>query len=95
MPVYRRVDLWRTFVLVVALLLTAVSTGVFAREFRAARLQNERHQVDALHSLWFATEANALENIKVGAIDLDRTIVALIGTMPTVLIARLCRVELA
>jgi len=54
-----------------------------------------RHQVDALHSLWFATEANALENIKVGAIDLDRTIVALIGTMPTVLIARLCRVELA
>jgi hypothetical protein len=34
--VYRRVDLWRTFVLVVALLLTAVSTGAFAREFCAS-----------------------------------------------------------
>jgi hypothetical protein len=32
--VYRRADLSRTFVLVVALLLTAVSTGAFAREFR-------------------------------------------------------------
>jgi hypothetical protein len=31
--VYRRANLSRTFVLVVALLLTAVPTGVFAREF--------------------------------------------------------------
>jgi len=34
--VYRRADLSRTVMLVVALLLTAISTGVFAREFRAA-----------------------------------------------------------
>jgi hypothetical protein len=32
--VYRRADLWRTFVPVVALLLTASSTGAFARELR-------------------------------------------------------------
>jgi hypothetical protein len=33
--VYRRADLWRTFVPVVALLLTAASTGAFACEFRS------------------------------------------------------------
>jgi hypothetical protein len=40
--VYRRADLWRTFVLVVALLLTAVSTGAFAREFRTPIPTTER-----------------------------------------------------
>ena len=90
---YRRADLWRSFVLVVALLLTAVSTGAFAREFRGPGLQNERQQVDAFHSRRFAAEKDPLENIH-GAIALDRTIVALIGTMPPVLIARLGRVEL-
>lgn len=90
---YRRADLWRSFVLVVALLLTAVSTGAFAREFRSPGLQNERQQVDAFHSRRFAAEKDPLENIN-GAIALDRTIVALIGTMPPVLIARLGRVEL-
>jgi hypothetical protein len=93
--VYRRADLWRTIALVVALLLTAVSTGVFAREFRTAGLPNERHQVDAFHSRRLAAEKAPLENIKTGAIDLDRTIVALIGIMPPVLIARLGGVELS
>src|SRR5712672_4778643 len=41
LPVYSRADLSRTIKLVVALCLTAASTGVFAREFRAADTQNE------------------------------------------------------
>lgn len=90
---YRRADLWRNVALVVALLLTAVSTGVFAREFRAIGLQDETPQVDAFHSRRLAAEKAPLENIKTGAIDLDRTIVALIGTMPPVLIARPGEVE--
>ena len=90
---YRRADIWRTFVLVVALLIAAVSTGVFAREFRAAVSQNEGHQ-EAFHSRRSAAETDPFENIKTGAIGLDRTIVALIGTMPPVLIARLRGVEL-
>ena len=85
---YRRADLWRNVALVVALLLTAVSTGVFAREFRAIGLQDETPQVDAFHSRRLAAEKAPRENIETGAIDLDRTIVALIGTMPPVLIAR-------
>jgi hypothetical protein len=91
--VYRCADLWRNVALVVALLLTAVSTGVFAREFRAVGLQNETPQVDAFHSRRFAAEKAPLENIKADAIELDRTIVALIGAMPSVLIARLRGVE--
>jgi hypothetical protein len=91
--VYRRADLWRTFVLVVALLLTAVSTGAFAREFRAANPQNERHPIDALHSRWLGTEQEALEHIRTGATDLNRTNVALIGTAAPVLITRPCRLE--
>jgi hypothetical protein len=66
--VYRRADLSRTFVLVVALLLTAVSTGAFAREFR-------------------------IPDPQTGAADLNRTNVALIGTMTPVLIGRLRRME--
>ncbi|MEP6836576.1 MAG: hypothetical protein ABJA75_00875 [Bradyrhizobium sp.] len=37
---YRRADLSRTLQLVVALFLTSATTGVFAREFRAADTQN-------------------------------------------------------
>jgi hypothetical protein len=92
--VYRCADLWRTVVVVVALLLTAVSAGIFAREFRSPGSQNGKQQVDAFHSCRFAAEKDSLENIRTGAIGLDRTIVALIGTMPPVLIARLRRVEL-
>jgi len=41
LPVYSRADLSRTGALVVALLLTAVSTSAVAREFRAADTENE------------------------------------------------------
>ena len=89
----RRADLWRTFVLVVALLLAAVSTGAFARELRVPYPQDKRNSIDPFHSRHFAAEKEPLEHIKTGAADLNRTIVALIGTVPPVLIARLRRVE--
>ena len=63
---YRRVDLWRTFVLVVALLLTAVSTGAFAREFCASDPQLERHPIDTFHSHSPGAETGALEHIWTG-----------------------------
>jgi hypothetical protein len=81
--VYRRADLWRTFVLVVALLLTAVSTGAFAREFRIPDLQNERHPVASFHSRRLGVEQEAL----------NRTNVALIRTMAPLLVRRLRGVE--
>ena len=90
---YRRADLSRTFVLVVALLLTAVSTGAFAREFRGPDPQNEGHPIDAFHSRQLGAEKDALDHVRTGAADLNRTIVALIGAMTPVLIARLRRVE--
>jgi hypothetical protein len=92
-PVYRRADLWRTFVPVVALLITAVSTGAFAREFLVSGPQGERHSIEAFRSRHFAAEKEPLEHIKTGATDLNRTMVALIETVPPVLIARLGRVE--
>ena len=85
---------------VVALLLTAVSTGVAAREFRAADTQNEdyptvqalrymdslvaersggRHQIRVFHSRQLGEEKETLEQTRAGAIDLNRTNVALIG----------------
>jgi tripartite ATP-independent transporter DctP family solute receptor len=100
--VYRRADLSRTIKLVVALCLTAASTGVFAREFRAADTQNEdyptvqalgylgnmvrersggRLQIKVFHSHQLGEEKETLEQTRVGAIDLNRTNVALIGTM--------------
>ena len=90
---YRRADLSRTFVLVVALLLAAVSTGAFAREFRIADPQNEGHPIDTFQSGRLGAEREALEHIRTGAADLNRTNVALIGTMMPVLIVRLRRVE--
>ena len=63
---YRRVDLWRTFVLVVALLLTAVSTGAFAREFCASDPQFGRHPIDTFHSGQLGAETGALEHIRTG-----------------------------
>jgi hypothetical protein len=78
--VYRRADLSRTFVLVVALLLTAVSTGAFAREFRPDP-QNESRPIDAFQSG------------RTGAADLNRTKFALIRTMAPLLVGRLRRVE--
>jgi tripartite ATP-independent transporter DctP family solute receptor len=100
--VYRRADLSRTIKLVLALFLTAASTGVFAREFRAADTQNEsyptvqalyymgsliaertggRHQIKVFHSRQLGEEKETLEQTRAGAIDLNRTNVALIGTM--------------
>jgi hypothetical protein len=87
--VYRRADLSRTFVLVVALLLTAVSTGAFAREFRIPDAQTESHPSDAFHSPRLAEK----EHIRTGAADLNRTKFALIGTTVPVWIGRLHRVE--
>jgi hypothetical protein len=81
--VYRRADLSRTWVLVVALLLTAVSTGVPAREFPAADPPKARHPA-ADHSGF---------GHRTGAIDLTRTNVALIGTMTPLLIGRLRKME--
>ena len=87
---------------VVALLLTAVSTGVVAREFRAADTQSEdyptvqalrymdslvaersggRNQIRVFHSRQLGEEKETLEQTRAGAIDLNRTNVALIGTM--------------
>jgi len=91
--VYRRADLSRTFVLVVALLLAAVSTGAFARELRIPDRQGERHLIDPFHSRHFGAEKEPHENIKISVADLDRTKFALIGTMTPVLIVRLRRVE--
>jgi hypothetical protein len=88
--VYRRADLSRTFVLVVALLLTAVSTGAFAREFGIP----DSHPIDAFHSRRPGAETEALEHIRTRPVDLNRTKFALIGTRPAVSIGRFRRVEL-
>ena len=72
---YRRADLSRTTVLVVALLLAAVSAGAFAREFCASDSQ-ARH---------LGTEQ---EQMRTGAIGLNRTNVALIGTITPLLVGR-------
>jgi hypothetical protein len=68
--VYSRACLSRTVALVVALFLTAISTSVVAREFRAADTHGEDYPtVQALRYMG-----------RSGAIDLNRTNVALIGT---------------
>jgi hypothetical protein len=62
-----RADLPRTFTLVAVLFLTVTATSAFAREFRAADTQNEDDPtVQAL--------------ARAGALDLNRTNAALIGT---------------
>jgi hypothetical protein len=91
--VYRRVDLWRTFVLVVALLLTAVSTGAFAREFCASDPPFGRHPIDTFHSGQPGTKTEAFQHIRTGASDLKRSKFALIGTMSPLLAGRLRGVE--
>jgi TRAP-type C4-dicarboxylate transport system substrate-binding protein len=88
--------------LVVAPLLTAVSTGAFERDFRAADTRSEdyptvealrymgslvaersggRHQMKMFHSRQLGEEKESLEQTGAGAIDLNRTNVAPIGTM--------------
>jgi tripartite ATP-independent transporter DctP family solute receptor len=99
--VYSRADLSRTVAIVVALSLTAISTGALAREFRAADTQSEdyptvqallymgrliaensgrRHQIRVFHSRQLGEEKETIEQTRAGAIDLNRTNVALIGT---------------
>ena len=90
---YRRADLWRTLVLVVALLLTAVSTSAFARELRIPDSHGEMRLIDPFHSRHSGAGKEPHDHIRIGVADLNRTIVALIGTVPPVLIAGLRRVE--
>jgi hypothetical protein len=87
-------------VLVVALLLTAVPTGVFAREFCATAPQGGRHLIlAALRSVCpgglshVSQLGSEQEQTGTGAIDLDRTNVALIGTMTPLLVWRHRRTE--
>ncbi|WP_213739942.1 TRAP transporter substrate-binding protein DctP [Bradyrhizobium sp. dw_411] len=100
MPVYSRAGVWRTTIMVLALLLTGVPPGAWAREFRAADTQSEdyptvealqymgrliaersggRHQIRVFHSRQLGEEKETIEQTRVGAIDLNRTNVALIG----------------
>ncbi len=101
LPVYSRACLSRTVAILVALFLTAASTSVFAREFRAADTQSEdyptvqalrymgrliaersadRLHIRVFHSRQLGEEKETIEQTRVGAIDLNRTNVALIGT---------------
>jgi TRAP-type C4-dicarboxylate transport system substrate-binding protein len=87
--------------MVVGLLLTAVTTSAWAREFRAADTQSEdyptvealrymggliaergggRHQIRVFHSRQLDEEKETIAQTRAGAIDLNRTNVALIGT---------------
>jgi tripartite ATP-independent transporter DctP family solute receptor len=97
---YRGAEIRRTVVLVVVLLLAAVSTGVAAREFRAADTRNEdyptvqamrfmgslieqktdgRLKIRIFHSRQLGEEKETIEQTRAGAIDLNRSNVALIG----------------
>jgi hypothetical protein len=83
--VYCRADLSQAMMLIVGLLLTAVSTSVFAREFRAADTRSEDYptvqaQLEVFHSRQPGGEKETLEQTRAGVIDLNRTNVALIGT---------------
>ena len=101
MQVYSRAYLSRTVAIVVALLLTAVTTNALAREFRAADTQSEdyptvqalrymgrlieensggRLKIVVFHSRQLGEEKETIEQTRAGAIDLNRTNVALIGT---------------
>jgi tripartite ATP-independent transporter DctP family solute receptor len=101
LPVYSRAYLSRTVAIVVALLLTAVTTNALAREFRAADTQSEdyptvqalrymgqlieeksggRLKIVVFHSRQLGEEKETIEQTRAGAIDLNRTNVALIGT---------------
>src|SRR5580658_6448583 len=101
LPVYSRADISRIVAILVALSLTAISTSVAAREFRAADTQSEdyptvqallfmgriiaersgdRLQIRVFHSRQLGEEKETIEQTRVGAIDLNRTNVALIGS---------------
>ena len=90
---YRRADLWRTFVLVVALLITAVSTGAFAREFLAPDPEFGMHSSGTLHSRSLGAETSALEHTGTGARGLNRSKYALSGTTSPLMAGRLRGVQ--
>jgi hypothetical protein len=90
--VYRRANLSRVFVLVVALLLTAVSTGALARESGIADTRSEVCRIDGFQSRLSGAE-RTLERTRTGAPDLNRTNVALIGTMAPLLVGPLRNME--
>jgi hypothetical protein len=79
LPVYSRASLSRTVALVGALFLTAVSTSAFARLSRAAATRNE--DCPTVQALRFTDSviAERREQTRAGAIDRNRTSVALIG----------------
>jgi TRAP-type C4-dicarboxylate transport system substrate-binding protein len=100
-PVFSRAIISRAIAIVVALFLTAVSTGAAPREFRAADTQSEdyptvqalhymgrviaersggRHQIRVLHSRQLGEEKETTEQTRAGAIDLNPSNVALVGT---------------
>ena len=98
---FNRATRSRAATVVVALLLTAVSTTADAREFRAADTQSEdyptvealrymgrmiaersggRHHIRVFHSHQLGEEKETIEQTRAGAIDLNRTNAALVGT---------------
>jgi hypothetical protein len=91
-----RAELPRTFALVAALLLTAASTSVFARESRAADTQREDYPtVQALRYLGrqLGEEGKTIEQTRVGTIDLDRTNVVQRDPASAALIERIRKAE--
>ncbi|KRR20636.1 hypothetical protein CQ14_11560 [Bradyrhizobium lablabi] len=90
---YRRANLSRVFVLVVALWLTAVSTGALARESGAADPWSEVHRIDGFQSRLSGAENETLERPRSGAPDLNRTNVALIEPMAPLLVGPLRKME--
>jgi hypothetical protein len=96
--VYRRADLSRTIVLVVALLLAAVSTGALARGSCAAAPHDESRPVlqgqgSGHASRIFHISPFGAEQTGIGATRLGRTNVALIGTSTPLLVWRHRRTE--
>jgi hypothetical protein len=95
--VYRRADLSRTFLLVVALLLAAISTGALACRLHAADPQGGSHPLPPAPrshypGVLFQSRAEQ-EQTGTGATTLDRTNVALIGSMTPLLVWRHHRTE--
>ncbi len=81
LPVYSRADLSRIVALVVAPSLAAGSTSAVAREFRIADTRNEDDPtVQALRCMGSLIAERCGEQTGAGAIDLNRTKVALVRT---------------
>jgi hypothetical protein len=90
-----RAELPRTFALVAALLLTAASTSVFARESAADTQREDYPTVQALRYLGrqLGEEGKTIEQTRVGTIDLDRTNVVQRDPASAALIERIRKAE--